>query len=275
MEDRTITSDLREFAEHLRREEKSPGTVEKYLRDASAFAAHMNGAPVTRDAVAAWRDGLAGELQPSTVNAKVAAVNSLLRFLGWEDCRVKSLRVQRQVFRERGKDLSRGEYQRLLDAAPERTRMVMETICATGIRVSELRFITVEAARAGVARIRLKGKIRTVLIPVRLCKKLLKYAQKQETASGEIFLTGNGNPLTRGQIWADMKKVCEKAGVDSGKVFPHNLRHLFARCFYDATRDIVKLADVLGHSSIETTRIYLISTGEEHARVLDGLGLVS
>ena len=174
-----------------------------------------------------------------------------------------------------GAELTREEYEKLLAAAPERTGLIMETVCATGIRVSELRYITVEAARSGSAEIRLKGKIRTILLPGKLCRKLLKYAKKQKTASGEIFLTGNGKPLTRGQIWAEMKAVCKKAGVDPRKVFPHNLRHLFARTFYRVTRDIAKLADVLGHSSIETTRIYLISTGEEHARVLDRLGLVS
>ncbi len=276
MEMRTVKVDLRNFGEFLRREDKSPGTVEKYVRDAAGFAAYMGGAELTRDAVAAWRDGLAARgYAPVTVNSMVASVNALLRFLGREECRVKALRLQRRVFRAKERELTREEYEKLLAAAPERTGLIMETVCATGIRVSELRYITVEAARSGSAEIRLKGKIRTILLPGKLCRKLLKYAKKQKTASGEIFLTGNGKPLTRGQIWAEMKAVCKKAGVDPRKVFPHNLRHLFARTFYRVTRDIAKLADVLGHSSIETTRIYLISTGEEHARVLDRLGLVS
>ncbi len=278
MENRTLDENLRGFAAWLRREEKSEGTVEKYLRDAAGFAAHMGGAPVTKDAVAAWRDWLVTQgYAPVTVNSMVASVNALLRFLGREDCRVKALRLQRRVFRDRSRELTREEYGRLLASAGGKSRLalLMETICSTGIRVSEVRYITVEAAREGRAEISLKGKIRVILLPGKLCRKLLKYAKKQKTASGEIFLTGNGKPLTRGQIWAEMKAVCKKAGVDPRKVFPHNLRHLFARTFYRVTRDIAKLADVLGHSSIETTRIYLISTGEEHARVLDRLGLVS
>jgi site-specific recombinase XerD len=214
-----------------------------------------------------------------TVNAKLSAVNAFFRFLGWEDCRVKFLKVQRQLFREAGRDLSRGEYDRLMKTAGskgrERLALLMETICATGIRVSEVRYITAEAARAGRAEIRLKGKVRTILLPGRLCRKLLKYARAQKITSGELFLTRGGRGLSRKQIWAEMKALCEAAGVAATKVFPHNLRHLFASTFYRACRDIVRLADVLGHSSIETTRLYLISTGAEHLRQLDRLGLVS
>ena len=278
MENRISPSDIQRFAACLRREEKSAGTIEKYLRDTAAFAAHMDGAPVTKEAVAAWRDGLVVQgYAPVTVNSMVAAVNALLRFLGWEDCRVKALRLQRRVFREQSRELTREEYDRLLAAASGKPRLalLMETICSTGIRVSEVRYITVEATRAGRADISLKGKVRTILLPAKLCRKLLKYARQQKTASGEIFLTGSGKPITRRQIWAEMKALCAKAGVEKSKVFPHNLRHLFARTFYRVTRDIARLSDVLGHSSIETTRIYLISTGAEHARTLDRLGLVS
>ena len=278
MKNRISPSDLQHFAAHLRREEKSAGTIEKYLRDTAAFSVHMDGAPVTKEAVAAWRDGLAAQgYAPVTVNSMVAAVNALLRFLGREDCRVKALRLQRRVFRDQSRELTREEYDRLLAAAIGKPRLalLMETICSTGIRVSEVRYITVEAARAGRADISLKGKVRTILLPAKLCRKLLKYARQQKTASGEIFLTGSGKPISRRQIWAEMKALCGKAGVEKSKVFPHNLRHLFARTFYRATRDIAKLSDVLGHSSIETTRIYLISTGAEHARTLDRLGLVS
>ena len=278
MENRITNADLQQFAAYLRQEEKSAGTVEKYLRDATAFAAHMDGAPITKEAVAAWRDGLVSEgYSPTTVNSMVAAVNALLRFLGWENCRVKALRLQRRVFRDQSRELTREEYERLLTAASGKPRLglLMETICGTGIRVSEVRYITVEAARAGRADISLKGKVRTILLPAKLCRKLLKYARKNKIASGEIFLTRSGKGLTRRQIWAEMKALCEKAGVEKSKVFPHNLRHLFARMFYKVTHDIAKLSDVLGHSSIETTRIYLISTGEEHARTLDRLGLVS
>ena len=278
MKSRIINSNLRNFAAYLRQEEKSAGTIEKYLRDAATFAAHMDGAPVTKDAVAAWRDGLTVRgYAPTTVNSMVASVNALLRFLGWEDCRVKALRLQRRVFRDQSRELTREEYGRLLAAASGKPRLalLMETICSTGIRVSEVQYITVEAARNGQTQISLKGKIRVIMFPGKLCRKLLKYARQQKITSGALFLTRCGKPLTRGQIWAEMKAVCKKAGVDPRKVFPHNLRHLFARTFYRATRDIAKLADVLGHSSVETTRIYLISTGEEHARVLDRLGLVS
>ena len=278
MESRKLTANLRDFAAYLRREEKSAGTVEKYLRDAASFAAHMEGRPVTKDAVTAWREGLLERgYAPATVNAMVASVNAFLRFLGREDCRVRALRLQRRVFRDRSRELTREEYDRLLAAAGGKPRLalLMETICSTGIRVSEVKYITVEAARDGQARISLKGKIRVILLPGKLRRKLLKYAGQQKIASGEIFLTRSGRGVTRRQIWAEMKALCEKAGVERSKVFPHNLRHLFARMFYRVTRDVVKLADVLGHSSVETTRLYLISTGAEHAKVLDRLGLVS
>ncbi len=278
MENRIKREDLQRFAAYLRSEEKSGGTVEKYLRDAAGFAARMENQPVTKEAVAAWRDSLVNEgYAPVTVNSMVAAVNALLRFLGWEDCRVKALRLQRRLFREQSRELTREEYDRLIAAAQKKPRLalLMETICGTGIRVSEVKYITVEAARAGRADISLKGKVRTILLPGKLCRKLLKYAKKNKIASGEIFLTGSGKGLTRRQIWAEMKALCGKAGVEKTKVFPHNLRHLFARTFYKVTRDIAKLSDVLGHSSMETTRIYLISTGAEHARTMDRLGLVS
>ncbi len=277
MENRIKSADLQRFAAYLRREEKSAGTVEKYLRDAASFAAHMDGVPVTKDAVASWRDGLVARGRaPATVNSMVASVNAFLRFLGREDCRVRALRLQRRVFRDQSRELTREEYDRLLAAASGKPRLalLMETICATGIRVSEVKYITVEAARDGRTQISLKGKIRVILLPGKLCRKLLKYAGQQKIASGEIFLTRSGKGLTRRQIWAEMKALCGEAGVEPSKVFPHNLRHLFARMFYRVTRDIAKLSDVLGHSSVETTRIYLISTGAEHARVLDKLGLV-
>ena len=201
----------------------------------------------------------------------LSAVNALFRFLGREDCKIRFLRVQRKAFREQSRELTRAEYQRLLDTAAEqgqeRLGLLMETICATGIRVSEVRYITVEAAQRGRAEINLKGKIRTILLPAKLCRKLLKYTRKQKIASGEIFLTRGGKPVSRRQIWREMKMLCEKAGVESSKVFPHNLRHLFAATFYKVCRDIVKLADILGHSSINTTRIYLMTTGTEHAKI--------
>lgn len=280
MESEIKAGQIEAFGQWLRREERSSGTVEKYLRDVNAFAAWLNGRPVTRELAAEWKTHLQSEeYAPVTINSMLAALNAFFRFAGWNDCRVRFLKVQRRMFREPSRELTRGEYGQLLDAAQalgrERLALLMETICATGIRVSEVKYITVETLRQGRAEIALKGKIRTILLPGKLCRKLEKYAKKQKIASGEIFLTKSGRGMDRKQIWAAMKSICEKAGITPSKVFPHNLRHLFARTFYKASRDVAKLADILGHSSIETTRIYLISTGAEHQKQLDRLGLVS
>ena len=282
MEQHYLTNEqIAAFASSLVRAERTPATIEKYLRSVRAFFLYLDGQPVTKDAVVAWKEHLqsVGGYSPSTVNASLAAINNLFTFLGWTDCRAHYLKVQRRLFRDAGQELGREDYERLITAAREsgreRIALVMETICTTGIRVSEVRYITVEAARSGQADIALKGKVRTILLPGKLCRKLLKYAKQQKTASGEIFLTRNGTPLSRRQIWAEMKGLCKTAGVAASKVFPHNLRHLFAAAFYRASRDIVKLADVLGHSSLETTRIYLLTSGAEHQRQLDRLGLVS
>ncbi len=273
-------SDLAGFADCLKNGDRSPGTIEKYLHDASDFALWLGQRELTRETAVQWREFLLQQnYAPVTINSMLSAVNSLFKFLGRGDCRIRFLRVQRRAFREQSRELTRAEYQKLLNTAAEqgqeRLGLLMETICATGIRVSEVRYITVEAAQRGRAEISLKGKIRTILLPAKLCRKLLKYARKQKTASGEIFLTRSGKPVSRRQIWREMKALCEKTGVESSKVFPHNLRHLFATLFYKACRDIVKLADILGHSSINTTRIYLMTTGAEHARQLEKLGLVT
>ena len=280
MEPRKITEEtLAAFARQLGEEERSPATLEKYLREVRQFAAFLGGREVTRELAAAWREELSARQSPATVNGKLTALDRLLAFLGWEDRRVKHLRVQRQLFRDSARELSREEYARLVETARRlgrgRLSLLMETICATGIRVSEVRYITAEAVREGRTEIALKGKIRTILLPGKLCRKLEKYARQKKITSGELFLTRSGRPMSRKQIWAEMKGVCRAAGVAPSKVFPHNLRHLFARCFYRVSRDVAKLADVLGHSSIETTRIYLISTGAEHARTLDQLRLIS
>ena len=235
---------------------------------------------MTKEVVTCWKERLLAEHRaPSTVNTALSALNGLFRFLGWEECRARFVKVQRRLFRDPARELSRPDYDRLVTAARsrglERLALVMETICATGIRVSELCYITVEAVQLGRAEISLKGKVRTILFPTKLARKLLKYARKNKTASGEIFLTGNGKSLSRRQIWAEMKRLCKYAGVEPSKVFPHNLRHCFAVAFYRAYKAIAKLADVLGHSSIETTRIYLLTSGTEHQRQLDRLGLVS
>ena len=260
--------ELARFAGYLRREEREDSTIESYMRTARRFAAWLDGRTVTKELAAAWKAQLLEQgYRPVSVNAMLAAVNKLLVCMGREDCKVRYLRLQRQMFRKSERELTRAEYQRLLDAAHARgdvrLLLLLETLCATGIRVSELQYITVEAARNGVAEIALKGKIRTILLPTKLCRKLLKYTKKCGIVHGQKF------------IWAEMKKLCEAAKVARSKVFPHNLRGLFARTFYAACRDVVRLADVLGHSSIETTRIYLLSTAKESARQLDRLGLLS
>ena len=268
------------FRQHLLEEEREPATIEKYLRDVRGFAAWIGREMVTKEIVTRWKEQLAlSGCKPVTINGKISAVNKFFTFLGWTDCRVKYLRIQRRMFRNTERELTKDEYSRLVETAQslgrERLSLLIETICATGIRVSEVRYITIEAIQSGRADIALKGKIRTILLPGKLCRKLLKYARKKKIASGEIFLTRSGRSLSRRQIWAEMKAICARAGVEKTKVFPHNLRHLFARTFYRACRDVARLADVLGHSSIETTRIYLISSGVEHARQLERLGLIS
>lgn len=269
---------LSDFARQLQEDERSPATIENYLRHIRAFAAWAGGQAVTKDLATQWKEHLISQYRPGTVNTMLVSLNRFFACLGWYDCQVKTLRIQRRLFREESKELTRAEYERLVSAAQstgrERLMLLMETICSTGIRVSEVKYITVEAIKLGKAEISLKGKIRTILLPNKLCRKLLKYAKKQRTASGEVFLTRNGTGLSRKQIWAEMKSVCEKARVAASKVFPHNLRHLFARTFYKVCRDVARLADVLGHSSIETTRIYLISTGVEHAATLNRLRLI-
>ena len=268
-----------QFEDYLRHDEREESTIEAYLRSLTRFAEWADGRAVTKELAMEWKAALAeAGYRPISVNAMLAAVNKFFTCMGREDCKVKYLKLQRQMFRKSEKDLSKEEYQRLVQAAHEkgdlRMELILETICATGIRVGELKYITVEAVRAGVAEIALKGKIRTILLPHRLCRKLQKYAKQQKIASGKLFLTQDGLPVSRQSIWTRMKALCEAAGVERSKAFPHNLRSLFARSFYGSCHDVVRLADVLGHSSIETTRIYLMSTGKEYLRQLDKLGLV-
>ncbi|MCI9146837.1 MAG: tyrosine-type recombinase/integrase [Hungatella sp.] len=271
---------IRSYVRSLKEEEKAQATIEKYSGTLRGFFIWLEGRQVTREAVAQWKAYLLEKGQaPSTVNAKLSAANSLFRFLGWKNCQVKFLKLQKRAFRDSSKDLTREEYSRLLKTAnamqAEWLALLMETICATGIRVSEVKYITVEAIRSRRAEVYLKGKIRTILIPEKLCRKLKKYAGKKKIVCGEIFRSEDGKNLSRYQIWKAMKAICANAGVEASKVFPHNLRHLFAATFYRVTRDIVKLADILGHSCVETTRIYLMATGAEHARQLEQLGLVN
>ena len=286
MEDFTIKKKLQlteqafdQFEDYLRHDEREESTIEAYLRSLTRFSEWADGRTITKELAMEWKAALAeAGYRPISVNAMLAAVNKFFTCMGREDCKVKYLKLQRQMFRKSEKDLSKEEYQRLVQAAHEkgdlRMELILETICATGIRVGELKYITVEAIRAGVAEIALKGKIRTILLPHRLCRKLQKYAKQQKIATGKLFLTQDGLPVSRQSIWTRTKALCEAAGVERTKVFPHNLRSLFARSFYGSCHDVVRLADVLGHSSIETTRIYLMSTGKEYLRQLDKLGLV-
>lgn len=278
MQDRE--NQLLAFVDHLREEERSEGTTQKYLRDVRKFLSWLQQRTLSKNEVSDWKAQLLSDgYAPETVNSMVVGLNRFLSFIDRVDCHVRTLRIQRKLFRRQERELTRSEYERLVETAKrtgkERLALLLESIAATGIRVSEVQYLTVEAARTGRTEISLKGKIRVILLPHRLCRKLLKYAKKQKTVSGQIFLTRNGKSMSRKQIWAEMKALCKAAGIAADKVFPHNLRHLFAREFYKICRDVVKLADILGHSSIETTRIYLLSTGEEHVKQLSRLRLIS
>lgn len=266
------------FRSILTGDEKSRATVEKYMRDLRAFVNFAGGEAVTKDTVIRYKEHLKANYKPASVNSMLAALNRFFREMGWYECVVKALKIQRQAFRPKERELSREEYYRLLNAAKKkhdlRLYLLMETICATGIRVSELRYITAQAVGSGRACVSLKGKTRTVLIPKVLCRKLKRYAQMRGIHSGCIFVSRNGNPLDRSNILHEMKALCRLAGVERSKVFPHNLRHLFACLFYKAAKDISRLADLLGHSNINTTRIYTCVSGEEQLRQLEQLGLV-
>ena len=276
----TITpASIDDYTLALISEEHAPGTIQKYRRDLTVFARWLDGRGVTKENAASWKTHLLERgYKPETINSKLSAINGFFTYMNWA-IRVKFLKIQRQLFRDPAREMTREEYTRLLTTAretgQERLALIMETLCATGIRISELRYITVEAAKDGRATIALKGKIRTILLPTKLCRKLSKYAKKQKIASGAIFRTKSGKPISRRQVWYELKRLCQAAGVEPTKVFPHNFRHLFATTFYKACRDIARLADVLGHSNIETTRIYLAVSGAEQARQLDRLGLVS
>lgn len=278
MEETRITqANLYEFENWMRLEEKSNATVEKYLRDAKAFFSFLKGRLVTKELVITYKQSLMDKgYALRSINSMLASINSLLTFLGRTDCRAKSLRQQRQTYCAEDKELTKDEYLRLLDAAKHQPqlRLIMQTICATEIRVSELRYFTIEAVHQGEAIIRCKNKTRNILIPGKLKKLLLEYARKEGIRQGNIFLSKSGKPIDRSKIWAQMKRLCNKAGVARSKVFPHNLRKLFARTFYGIEKDIAKLADILGHSSIDTTRIYIMTTGQEHRRKIEQLGLV-
>ena len=275
-----ITSNLlNQFTKYLKDEERESSTIAKYLHDVKTFANWLQDREINKENLTAYKEYLIKKkYNPKTVNGILSAINKFLIYAGYPELKLKYLRIQRQLFRNSNRELTQADYMKLLnkaqDLGKERLNLIMQTICATGIRVSELKYITIEAVKKGRAEISLKGKIRTILLTGKLCKKLLKYAKRQKITSGEIFITRSGRGLGRKQIWAEMKALCKKVGMAAGKVFPHNLRHLFARTFYKVCKDVAKLADVLGHSSIETTRIYLISTGAEHLQTLNKLNLI-
>lgn len=271
--------DIAAFEAMLIREERSAGTIAKYLRDVRAFLRFLpESGRVDKETVVAYKRQIAGAYRAASVNSMLVAINNLLRFLGWHECRVKLLRVQRQNFRQSERELTREEYLRLLRAAQqgknERLYFLMQTICSTGLRVSEHRFVTVEAVRAGQARVRNKGKERLVFLPKELQKPLLQYCKRRGITSGPVFVTRSGRALDRSNIWADMKRLCKAANVAEGKVFPHNLRHLFALTYYRVQKDVIHLADILGHASVDTTRIYTATSGREQKRLLSRLRLV-
>ena len=265
------------FRRYLIREEKSAMTVEKYIRDAFRFLKWAGGRQITKDLTIGYKAQLQKDgYALRSVNSMLASLNGFLSFLGLADCKVKALRCQRQTYCTQDKELTKAEYLRLLDTSRSRPRLnlVLQTICSTGIRVSELQHFTLEAVRSGQITVQCKSKTRTILIPGKLKKLLTVYAKKRGIAGGCIFVTRSGAPLDRSNIWAQMKQLCAAARVDPTKVFPHNLRKLFARTFYGIEKDIAKLADILGHSSINTTRIYIMTTGTEHRRQIEQLGLV-
>ena len=272
------SKEIERFRNYLREEEKSENTLEKYIRDVTAFSEFCSGA-ITKDTVIAYKQSLIdGGYAVRSINSMLASINSLFSFLGWYELRVKSLKVQQQVFCPKEKELTKAEYERLCRTAErkqnERLCLILQTICGTGIRVSELQFITVEAVRKGEATVSLKGKTRSIFIVRDLQKKLLRYISEQKITTGSVFVTRTGKPLSRTNIWREMKNLCLEAEVNPEKVFPHNLRHLFARVFYGIEKDIAKLADILGHSSINTTRIYIISTGTEHRQRMERMRLI-
>ena len=279
MEERILTSDIIEnFRKNLELQEKSTSTIEKYIRDVKAFSAYTENVAITKEKVIAYKKYLKNNYAVRSVNSMLASINSLFNSLEWHDLKVKSLKLQQQVFCSEDRELTKAEYARLCKTAKrkknKRLNLILQTICGTGIRVSELQYITVEAAKQCEAVVNCKAKTRSVFIVKELKQKLLRYAAEQNIKSGMIFVTRTGKPISRTNIWREMKALCAEADVNPGKVYPHNLRHLFARVFYGIEKDIAKLADILGHSSINTTRIYIISTGTEHRKKMENMHLI-
>lgn len=273
-----ITEDVMDgFFAHLIHKERSTSTIQKYRHDTECFWHFIKNQQITKEQVVRYKQALIEKgYAVRSVNSMLAAVNCLLDYMECGDCKVKSIKMQRQTYLAENKELTKEEYMRLIHAAEHqpRLKLILETICSTGIRVSELRFFTVEMVRKGEVIVSCKGKMRPVLIPHRLKKILLAYARQNHIKSGIIFRTKSGRAVNRCNVWAEMKRLCAQAHVMREKVFPHNLRKLFAKTFYALEKDIAKLADLLGHSSINTTRIYIMSTGQEHQKKIDRLGLL-
>ncbi len=279
MNNRIITSDMiRTFGVELKNDEKSIATVTKYLHDIKYFAEFANGRQIDKSLTLTYKAALEKDYAIASANSMIAALNAFLKFMGWTDCCIKQFKVQKKAFCSEEKELTKSEYIRLVNTAKqkgnERLNLILQTICGTGIRVSELEFITVEAVHKGEAVVSCKNKTRTVFIVRELQKRLLSYIKSKKITSGCVFVTKNGKPMSRCNIWREMKALCKQAGVSPDKVFPHNLRHLFARTFYGIEKDIAKLADILGHTSINTTRIYIITTGAEHRRKIENMRLI-
>lgn len=276
---RKITNELiLKFKEYLVSEEKSAATLEKYIRDITAFVAWMCGRKLNKDLVLEYKQNIVASYAPASVNSMLSSLNSFFAYNEWYELRVKALKIQRQIFANKDKELTKAEYESLCRAAKrknnEQLYLLMQTICSSGLRVSELSAVTVEAVRQKRANINCKGKMRIVILPDDLCRVLMKFIREQKITSGAVFVTRNGKPLDRSNIWRLMKSLCESAGVSREKVFPHNLRHLFARTFYGIEKDIVRLADILGHSSVNTTRIYTMENSEVHRQLIQKLGLL-
>ena len=278
MNERKITSTLLNvYKDYLIRDEKSEATISKYLHDVRVFAEFAQDRPIDKNLVLEYKDILGEAYSVSSANSMLAALNSFFRFMNWRDAEVKRFKVQKQVYCKAENELTKDEYLRLVAAAEQKSKrlsLVLQTLCGLGMRVSELSYITVEAVECGEAVVSCKGKTRVIFIVSSLRKKLLKYAKKEGISQGVIFITRSGNPLDRSNIWREMKMICKDACVRETKVFPHNLRHLFARTFYTMEKDIAKLADVLGHSNINTTRIYIVTSGAEHLRQLEKMHLI-
>ena len=278
MERQLNQDQLRQFETHLLCEERSAATVEKYLHDLRVFFAFMDGNKLDKTAVLEYKSDLLNKYAVTSANSMLAAVNAFFRYLGYYELCVKQFKIQKSAFCPEEKELTKAEYVRLIEAAKrkgyERLNLIIQTICGSGIRVSELQYITVEAVGRGEAFVNCKGKNRRIFIVAKLRKKLLSYIKKQNIKSGAVFVTKNGKPVSRHNIWRDMKTLCNDADVSPSKVFPHNLRHLFARTFYRLEKDIAKLADILGHTSINTTRIYIVTTATEHKRKMENMRLI-